>query len=170
MHRVCAALLAALAWAGSADAGKPEATFALAKGWVEFRIEQDGSPASGATVEVFDAVGAPVANGETGEGGEGSFPKPAGHTCRLLVTVKGKACDSVLLLFDGPASVRPARVQLTFGDRSCCKTTGHVLSSFGEGEGEPARPVWPYAAAGGGCLAVAGLVLGLSLKRRVPLT
>ena len=157
MHRLWAVLLT-LGTASAAHAAKPEVSFALDKGWVEFRVEIDGAPVDGATVEVFDAVGAPFGNGETGKNGEGTFPAPPGRTCRLAVTVNGKACDSVLLLFDGPASVRPARVQLTFGDRSCCKTTGHALSSFAEEE-PPPSPIWPYAAIGGGCLAAALLVL-----------
>src|SRR3954469_22529686 len=125
------ALAALLLAAGQCAAARPEASFALVDGWIEARIEQDGKPVAGARVEVFDVIGAPFAQGETAEQGVGTFPRPRGHTCRLAVTIGGKPCDSVLLPFEGE-SASPPRVQLTFGDRSCCRTTGRGRPPYDE--------------------------------------
>jgi hypothetical protein len=164
--RPCLTALAALLLAASpCAAAKPEASFALVDGWIEAKIVQDDKPIVGAKVEVFDVIGAPFAQGETAEQGVGTFPKPKGHTCRLAVTIGGKPCDSVLLTFEGQ-SVTPARVQLTFGDRSCCRTTGRGQPPYAdEAEAEPAGQTALLLGAGGCCL-TAAFVLALSLRRR----
>jgi hypothetical protein len=155
------AALLLLTTAATAHAGRPEMSFTDDAGFVTFRIEQDGKPVSGYVVEVFDAVGGCVSRTE-GDSDTFAWP-PRSRTCRLQVTVNGKSCDSVLLFLDERSVVQPSRVQLTFGDRSCCRSSGHVLSSFGgdDGEGEDARQprTWPLVAVGVGCLAAAALVL-----------
>jgi hypothetical protein len=164
--RPCLTALAVLLLAaGQCAAAKPEASFALVDGWIEARVEQDGKPVAGARVEVFDVIGAPFAQGETAEQGIGTFPRPKGHTCRLAVTIGGKPCESVLLTFEGE-SVSPARVQLTFNDRSCCRTSGRGQPPFDdEPDFDPPGRVALLLAAGGCCLSGA-FALALSLRRR----
>ena len=163
-HRTYLATIVLLA-GSSVSAGEPQATFALTKGWLEIRVEQDGVGVEDARVRVIDFAGQKLGEGECDEG-KGSFPLPprAGYMVGITIPGKKKEADIIVLRSDGK-TITPARVSLSFS-KPCCRV---VLSGQPETapetlEAESPRLekpsiAWIMLGVSGACMVAAGMML-----------
>jgi len=116
----CAAVLfCAPVRAAESPADVPVASFEVIDGWIEFKVERDGKPVTGARVTVL--VGATVwATGETGPEGRGTFPVPRGGSCQLTFEFGAGPSAPVPLSVLDDKTVVPNRAPVYDGTAQCC--------------------------------------------------
>lgn len=125
MSRALLSLLASLSvtpsFGADPKAVEPVASFALADGWIDFRLERDGKPVTSARVTVL--VGTEVwARGETDETGQGTFPRPPGRDCQVVFDLGSGPSAPVPLAFLPDGTVIPTRSPVRDGTAECCVT------------------------------------------------
>jgi len=125
MSRALLSLLASLSvtpsFGADPKAVEPVAAFALADGWIDFRVERDGKPVTAARVTVL--VGKEVwARGETGDTGQGTFPRPPLRDCQVVFDLGTGPSAPVPLAFLPDGTVIPTRSPVRDGTAECCVT------------------------------------------------
>lgn len=97
----------------------PVVTFTLSDGWVDFCLEKDGKPVSNAQVTIL--VGSQIwANGQTGDSGRGSFPRPSGMYCQVVFDLGKGPSAPVPLNFLSDGTLIPTHSPVQSSTADCC--------------------------------------------------
>ncbi len=114
--------------AADSKLAEPVAAFTLADGWVDFRLERDGRPVKGARVTVL--VGNQIwAQGETGDTGEGTFPRPGATDCQVVFNLGSGPSAPIPLAFIADGTMTPARSPVRDGAAECCERPRKSVSA-----------------------------------------
>jgi hypothetical protein len=156
--------LFALLFAGSAPrAAEPQATFALVKGELEIRVEQDGTPVKDMKVRVLDLGATTLMDAEEIDGTV-SFPldKRSAYLVGITIPGKKKEADLITLRRTGD-SLTPPRVLLGFS-KPCCRIAASPRTEAPTPEDDAPRPdkrsgAWFLLGVSGACLLAAGMML-----------
>ena len=148
----------------SLHAAAPQATFALVKGDLEIRVEQDGVGVKDATVRVLDLGGTTLLEGELGDDGTGSVPLDRRSAYLVGITIPGKKKESdFITLRRHGNTLTPPRVSLGFS-KPCCRVAASPRPAPAPAEADAPppdrRPVaWVMLGVSGACLVAAGMML-----------
>jgi len=168
MIRSLFVLLAAFPVSVRADSKpvEPVAAFTLADGWVDFRLEKDGKPVKGARVTVL--VGNRIwAQGETGDGGQGTFPRPTGTHCQVVFYLGSGPSAPIPLAFLDDTTVIPTRSPVRDGTGECCATYARRVTENRLPDEAPTLTtiLRDRVIIGSGVLVVGGVYLGYAVWR-----
>jgi hypothetical protein len=154
---------------GICQQAEPQATFTLKNGWVEFALRKDGRPVANATIQVINEHGKNLGDGETGENGQTAFPLPPGASFVVVEIKAGERTADPIRLYKRDSSVEPARVLLSYGLRSCCrsiKPQGEVIIVSEPTETAHEEPMpWHFAVPVIAGLSVAAAILFVVWRR-----
>jgi hypothetical protein len=145
----------------------PMVTFNLTDGWVDFHLEKDGKPVINARVKVL--VGSQIwAEGETGETGRGTFPRPDGMYCQVVFDLGKGLFAPIPLSFLPDGTLSPTNAPVLSGNSECCEIPSRrevSRSSEVAPESSTGSPSRDRMIIGVAVLLVNGTVLGWVLRR-----
>jgi len=160
-------MVAAIANLGSfVEGAEPQVGFVVKKGWLHFKVEKEEAGLPGVVVQSFDSNGQKFAEGETGDGGTGSFPLPPGNRFMVELKVGNRNADPVWLT-KIDSDVVPREVLLSFGLRPCCRLS--VIKDAEKSTLPEEESSWlPWICSG--AVVMAGIWMSLyRLRRRGPM-
>jgi hypothetical protein len=106
----------------------PIVSFTLTNSRVDFRLEKNGNPVANARVRIL--VGSQTwAEGETGETGRGTFPRPNSMYCQVVFDLGKGPSAPVPLTFLADDTVIPTQSPVLSGTSDCCVIPSRRLVS-----------------------------------------
>jgi hypothetical protein len=132
MNYVIIGLLAAMplntSGVSEPESSDPIVTFSLGDAWVDFRLEKNGKPVVAARVRIL--VGSQTwAEGETGETGRGTFPRPDSMYCQVVFDLGKGPSAPVPLTFLADGTVIPTQSPVLSGTSDCCVIPSRRVAS-----------------------------------------
>src|SRR4051812_21690912 len=92
------------------SAQEPEVSLGVKAGWLHFALTtREGQAVKDSPVAVYDLKGQKIAEGDSGEDGQGEFPLPPGGRAIVEFKIGKRLADPILLKY-GPGGVFPERV------------------------------------------------------------
>lgn len=146
MKRVLIGLIALVATvapsAGEDAPSLPTATFEVEDGWVNVRLQRDGKPVPNTRLKVL-VERQLWAEGEMGDEGLGTFPRPRGMYCQLVFDMGAGPAAPIPLNFLPDGTLVPTESPVRDGTAACCvKPASALTSSVPSDSSEAPTPPW----------------------------